>query len=142
MFSKITVNLMVANVDETIDFYERVLGFRLVLGVPEGSQQILTARTGGTPLGFAIIGRDDAQLMLQSRTSLSAELPAFAGQKPGGAITIYMQVADVRKLYDDVRGKVDVLKDLHATFYGTEEFYVCDCNGYVLTLAGQQEPAA
>lgn len=78
MYTKITTNLMVGSVNETLDFYEGVLGFSLVLGVPEGSRQMVTTRQSDAPLGFAIIRRDDAELMLQSRKSLSEEFPACA----------------------------------------------------------------
>ena len=143
MYSKITTNLMVGSVNESLDFYEGVLGFSLVLGVPEGSRQMVTTRESDTPLGFAVIRRDDVELMLQSRKSLSEEFPAWAEQPIGGSITIYIQVTDAGELYEDIRDTVTIVKDLHATFYGTEEFYIRDCNGYVLTFASQRkEPAA
>jgi uncharacterized glyoxalase superfamily protein PhnB len=137
MFKKITTNLMVGNVNETSDFYERVLGFRLVMGVPEGSQQIVTTRDNSAPLAFAILQRDEAELMLQSQKSLTGELPEFRKRSVGGAITLYIQVANARELYDRIRGQVTILKDLHTTFYGAEEFYIRDGNGYVLTFAGR-----
>ena len=137
MFSKITANLMVGNVNETLDFYEKVLGFGLVMGVPENSEQIVTTRAGDTPLGFAIIKRDDVELMLQSQKSLGAELPEFPTRPVGGAITLYIQAANARELYDRIKGQVTVLKDLHPTFYGAEEFCIRDGSGYVLTFASR-----
>ena len=56
MFSKITANLIVPSVNDALDFYERILGFGLVMAVPAGSQEIVTARVGDAPLAFAIIG--------------------------------------------------------------------------------------
>ncbi len=136
MFSKITTNLIVPSVNDTLDFYERVLGFGLAMAVPAGRQEIITSRTGDTPLAFAMIKRDGVELMLQSQESVSQELPASERQPIGGSFALYIQVADARELYESVRRKVKILKDLHATFYGTEEFYIRDCNGYVLTFAG------
>ncbi len=137
MFSKITANLMVGNVNETLDFYEKVLGFALVMGVPEDSQQIVTSRDGHTPLGFAILKRDEAELMLQSQKSLAGELPEFRKRSVGGAITLYCQVANARELHEQIKGQVTILRDLHTTFYGAEEFYLRDNNGYVLTFASR-----
>lgn len=137
MFSKITANLMVANVNEALDFYEKVLGFALVMGVPEDSQQIVTSLAGHTPLGFAIVKRDEAELMLQSQRSLAGELPEFQKRPVGGAVTLYFQIANARELYDRIKGQVTILKDLHRTFYGAEEFHIRDCNGYVLTFASR-----
>ena len=142
MFKKITANLMVDNMDETLDLFQQVLGFDLVLGVPENSEQIVTARGGDKPLGFAIIRRDDVDLMLQSRQSLSKELPQFADRPLGASATLYIEVADVRKLYEEIKGKVTIIKDLHTTFYGMQEFYMRDGNGYVLTFAGKPEESA
>jgi len=143
MFSKITTNLIVPSVNDSLDFYERILGFSLVMGVPVGSQEIVTSRNEGTPLAFAIIKRDDVELMLQSRQSLSQELPAFKQQPSGGSVTLYFRVADVHGLYESIRRKAKILKDLHTTFYGTEEFYILDSSGYVLTFAGspKESPA-
>ena len=137
MFNKITTNLMVGDVNEALAFYEGVLGFRLVMGVPEGSQQIVTTRDDDTPLGFAILQRDEVELMLQSQKSLAAELPEFRKRSVGGAITLYIQVANAKELYEQIKDRVTILKDLHTTFYGAEEFYIRDANGYVLTFASR-----
>jgi uncharacterized glyoxalase superfamily protein PhnB len=137
MFRKITTNLMVGDVNETLNFYEKVLGFRLVMGVPEGSQQIVTTRDDNTPLGFAILQRDEVQLMLQSQKSLAAELPEFRKRSVGGAITLYIQVVSANELYEQIKDRVTILKHLQTTFYGAEEFYIRDGNGYVLTFAGR-----
>ncbi|MBN1508981.1 MAG: VOC family protein [Sedimentisphaerales bacterium] len=142
MLSKITTNLVVPNVNSALDFYERILGFGLVMAVPAGSQEIVTAHVDDTPLAFAIIKRDDVELMLQSRESLLQELPALKRQPGSGvSITLYIRVADVRELHETIRRNVTILKDLHTTFYGTEEFCILDSNGYVLTFAGNpKEP--
>ncbi len=137
MYHKITTNIMVGSVNETLDFYEQILGFKLVMAVPENSQEIVTTRSANTPLGFAIIQRDDVELMLQSRASLSRELPEPARRPVGGAFTLYIQVADVEELYESIRNKVTIVKDLHTTFYGAREFYIRDSNGCILTFAGK-----
>ncbi len=137
MFQKITTNLMVADVNKALDFYRQILGFSLVMGVPEGSQQIVTAHDGSTPLGFAILQRDEVELMLQSQQSLAAELPEFRKRSVGGAITLYVQVASARELYEQIKDRATIVKDLHTTFYGAQEFYIRDGNGYVLTFASR-----
>jgi len=137
MYNKVTTNIMVGSVNEALNFYERILGFKLVMAVPENSREIVTTRSANTPLGFAIIQRDDVELMLQSRASLSRELPELAGRPVGGAFTLYIQVANVAELYESIRNKVTMVKDLHTTFYGVREFYIRDGNGCVLTFAGK-----
>ena len=137
MYKKITTNIMVKNVNETLDFYEQVLGFSMVMAVREDSQEVVTEHDANTPLDFALVKCDEVQLMFQSRKSLSKEIAQFADCPVGGSITLYIEVADAKEFYENMRDKVTILKDLHATFYGMQEFYIRDCNGYVLTFASR-----
>ena len=138
MYKKITTNIVVGRVNEALDFYEQVLGFGLVMAVPEGSEQIVTARDAHTSLAFAIIQRDDVELMLQSHESLAQDLSGLGGRPLGPSFTLYIQVADVKELYRNIKGKVTIVKDLHTTFHGAEEFWIRDGNGHVLTFAGSR----
>jgi lactoylglutathione lyase len=138
MYKKITANVIVSNVNEILDFYEKILGFSLVMAVPEGSQQIVTVRDAITPLGFAIIKRDDVELMLQSRKSLAKELPALAASPVGASFTLYIQVDDIEALYKGIKDKAAIVEDLHTTFYGTREFCIRDNDGRILTFANSQ----
>ena len=139
MYKKITANIMVADVGRTVDFYERVLDFGLVMAVPEDSQRIVTTREAGAPLAFAIVRQGNAELMFQSRRSLATEPPAPVGHEVVGDISLYIEVDNVKDLYRRLRDKVTIHQDLHSTFYGMEEFYIRDCNGYVLGFASRQE---
>ena len=138
MFKKLSTNMMVEDVGRTLKFYQNVLGFDFVLAVPQNSQQILAKISDDTPLGFAIVQKGDVQMMFQSRKSLEAELPVFKDAKVGGSVTFYLEVEDVKALYAQIKDKVTIVKDMHTTFYGMQEFYICDCNGYVLTFAGKE----
>ena len=40
------------------------------------------------------------------------------------------------QLYEELKEKVTIIKDMRTTFYGKREFYIRDCNGYILTFAG------
>ena len=142
MYKKITTNIIVEDVGRTLDFYERVLGFGLVMAVPENSQQIVTTRETDVPLAFAIVRQGGVELMFQSRRSLSLESPASAGHDLVGNVSLYIEVDNVKDLYQSLRDKAALKKDLHTTFYGMEEFYVCDCNGYVLGFASPRETGA
>jgi uncharacterized glyoxalase superfamily protein PhnB len=137
MYDKLTPNIIVGNVNETLDFYEQVLGFRLVMAVPENSQEVVTVRTAGTSLGFALIQRDTVELMLQSQASFSRELPAGGAPAVGGSFSLYLQVSDVEQLQERMRDKVTVVKPLHRTFYGAQEFWIRDGNGCILAFAGK-----
>jgi uncharacterized glyoxalase superfamily protein PhnB len=124
MLKKLTPNLMVEDVSWTIEFYRDTLGFQLMLTVPEAA-----------PLNFAIMRRDGVELMFQSRASLSENVPALKGCSIGASQTFYIEVENIARLYDQLRDKVEIVVDLHTTFYNTQEFYFRDVNGYILSFS-------
>lgn len=136
MYMKLTTNMMVENVNGTIDFYGDVLGFEFVMGVSENGQEILTTGKNNQPLGFALMKCGNVEMMFQAKKSMVEEIPEFSGMQIGGSLTFYIDVEDVMQLYAKLKDKVTIIKDLHTTFYGKREFYIRDCNGYILTLAG------
>jgi catechol 2,3-dioxygenase-like lactoylglutathione lyase family enzyme len=124
MLKKLTPNLMVEDVAKTLAFYRDILGFHVVMTLPEQE-----------PFTFAIVGRDSVELMFQSRDSLSENVPALTGSPIGASQTFYIEVTGIRDLYESLRDKVEILVDFHTTFYGTQEFYFRDINGYILSFS-------
>ncbi|HUX06549.1 MAG TPA: VOC family protein [Acidobacteriota bacterium] len=120
----LTANLMVSDVNETVDFYREVLGYRLVMSVPES----------GT-LDWAMMSNGGAEIMFQSCESLSQEYPAFKGTQVGGSFVLFVTMDGIDEFYQNIKGKAKVVIELHDTFYGMREFAVEDNNGYVLTFA-------
>lgn len=121
-------NLMVKDVRKAIDFYTGLLGFKLLATVPETSEG---------PLDFAIIQSDNFMIMLQDAKSLKEELPQLLGLDKGGALTFYIHVSDVQQLYDKLKGKVTLVKDMHDTFYGSRDFAIEDLDGFILVFSQQ-----
>ena len=136
MYKKLTTNMMVEDINRTVDFYSDVLGFEFVMGVPEDSQEIVTTMQKGQALGFAIMKCGDIEMMFQAKKSLTEEIPEFSAMEIGGSLTFYIDVEDVMGLYAELKDKVTIIKDMQTTFYGKQEFYIRDCNGYILTFAG------
>ncbi|MDH4239636.1 MAG: VOC family protein [Phycisphaerae bacterium] len=137
MYKKLTTNMMVEDVSRTVDFYSDALGFEFVMGVPENSQEIVTTRQKGQALGFAIMKCGNIEMMFQAKQALAEEIPELSGMDIGGSLTFYIEVQDVRGLYAKLKDKVTIIKDMQTTFYGKQEFYIRDCNGYILTFAGE-----
>ena len=136
MYKKITTNMMVENVSHTIDFYRNVLGFEFVMGVLENSQEIVTEKHEGKKLGFAMVKSGNVEMMLQAKTSMADEIPGFRNTNIGASLTFYIEVENIEELYNKLHGKVEIIRDMQTTFYGKREFYIRDCNGYILTFAG------
>jgi uncharacterized glyoxalase superfamily protein PhnB len=124
MLKKLTPNLMVEDVNRTLGFYRDTLDFEVLMTLPEVS-----------PFDFAIVRRDQVELMFQSRQSLSENVPVLTGSPIGASQTFYIEVVGIRELYEQLRGRVDIVVDLHTTLYGTQEFYFRDINGYILSYS-------
>ena len=115
---------MVEDVAETLSFYKEVLAFEVVMILPETE-----------PFDFAIVNRDGVELMFQSRESLSENVPALTGSPIAASQTFYIEVTGLNDLYEQLRDKVEIVVDLHTTFYGTQEVYFRDINGYILSFS-------
>ncbi|MBP7057063.1 bleomycin resistance family protein [Candidatus Gracilibacteria bacterium] len=124
---EIIANLMVEDVDATLLWYKTVFAAEMVAAVPYTADD--------TRFQWAMIGLGKAQLMFQLRASLEEELPILAGKKLGGSFSLYIKTEAVSSLHDALQGKVEILEPLHETFYGSHEFAIKDCNGYVLVFA-------
>jgi len=129
MLKSITPNLMVESVDETVEFYCGKLGFSVQASVPESNGK----------LQFAILIRDSLTVMVQDRETLVEEYPVLNVSKVQPSATLYITVDNFAELYEELKGKCDVLCDVHTTFYGANEFAVKDNNGYVITFVENRE---
>lgn len=125
MYETITTNIMVKNVKETINFYEKKLGFQKVLSVPEQ----------GEILNFAILNKDKISVMLQEKENLISEYPTLKTEKIVPTFTLFITVDDVLAMYNELKDNVKIAKELHKTFYGKDEFAIFDNNGNILTIS-------
>ena len=127
--NSLTPNLMVNDVEETIEYYTDMLGFTVLMTVPDSGK-----------LDWAMVKRNDVVINFQTKKSLSSELPRLAGEKPGGGLTFYIKVDRITELHEELfNNEVEIISDLESTFYNTIEFSIVDLNGYVLTFSEEQE---
>ena len=129
---------MVKDVNATIAYYREFLQFEFVMGV-DANKLVKMAEVGDAILTWAIIKRNDVEIMLQSQNSLIEEVPEFKGRTVGGTFTLYISMVDVQGLYDKIKNKVEVIKELNKTFYGAYEFAIKDLNGYIIYFAEFQD---
>ena len=109
--------LRVRDLDETIEFYSNVLGFELCW------------REGDTAsLRCGAVG-----LMVSTGSNLGDE-PRLSG-------TLYFYPDDVEEMWGRLRSRVPVEWPLERMSYGTREFGIRDCNGYILAFAEVDETA-
>lgn len=122
--NKLAPNLMVEDTDRTIAFYKDILGFELILAVPDDG-----------PTDWAVMKCGNVEMMFQSKKSLAEEIPQLKDREIGGALYFYIEVDDIKSFYENLRDEVVIIRDLHTTTYGMQEFIIQDCNGYLLAFA-------
>ncbi|MCG9479577.1 MAG: VOC family protein [Actinomycetia bacterium] len=125
MLKKLTPNLIVDNVQETIDFYQNMLGcFELISRDPVKGD-----------LDWALMRCEDVEIMFQSKKSLKDFIPDFMNENRGGNIIIYIEIDNIDSFYDWVKQRVTIVRKLHPTPYQAKEFLIRDCNGFIITFA-------
>jgi len=127
VYKKITPNLIVDEVNATIEFYRTLLKFELTMTVP--------GNDGNKDITWALMKRDDIEIMFQSRKSSVREIPIMEHKEAGGSLTLYIEMDNVADLYESLQGKDVIIEELHSKPYGMREFSMQDCNGFVLTFA-------
>jgi uncharacterized glyoxalase superfamily protein PhnB len=118
---KVTPILVVDAIEPALPFWVRQLGFEKVAEVPHEGR-----------LGFVLLVRDGHEIMLQSRASVAADVPAVAALAP--ACAVYCDVDSLDAAIEATKG-VEVLVPRRTTFYGAEEIWVRDPSGAVVGLA-------
>ena len=129
-------NLMVANVRESVAFYEQ-FGFEVRMAVPDGEDDVHDVLAPDEWYVYAQLSAGEVELMLQEAESLRTDVPALADVEIGASLTLYVTVEDVDARYESVADDVEVLQPPAETWYGMRECYVRDPDGYVLGFASE-----
>ena len=132
---KLTPNFCVTNVKESVAFYRDKLGFALAMAVPEGSKNIDSEIDENQEYAYAMVSRDEVFVMLMKADVFVEDLPLLKSVPQGASVSFYIEVEDIDKIYAEIKGKTELAKELETTWYGMQEFYIKDCNGYVLGFA-------
>lgn len=117
----ITPLLYVDEIEPVLGFWER-LGFARDAEVPEGDR-----------LGFVILKNGDAQVMYQTRASVTADIPALAGTPMGGSL-LFIVVDDLSFVEQNL-GDAPRVIDKRTTFYGATEIVTREPAGNAVTFA-------
>jgi uncharacterized glyoxalase superfamily protein PhnB len=117
----ITPVLVVDRIEPALPFWRDTLGYKVLVEVPHGPN-----------LGFVLLDRGSSKLMMQTRDSIAADLPALASRDLSSVLYIDVESLDVA---------LQAMKDVphlvppRTTFYGAREFVVGDPNGHVVIFA-------
>ena len=120
-FQSVTPVFAVSDISATIRWYEEQLGF---IGDPFPENE---------PYVFAILRRDDVEIMLQRIAGF--EKQDLYNLRPGGVWDAYFRIEGVQDLFESVKDEATIVKPLRRQPYGNWEFEVRDPNGYVLVFS-------
>ena len=120
----LTPNLMTDNMDATLDFYLGLLGFEVVMQVPERP-----------PYDWIMMTRDKVMLMFQSRKSVQEDLNLLGDKNIGGSMAFFTEVEGIDEWFELLKDKVEICLEMRTTFYGMTEFGFYDVNGYLIIFA-------
>ena len=123
-YKKLTPNLLVANVERSLAFYEGVLGFERGFTVPEQSPFVFASVTGGP-----------VEIFFNDAAGAIKEYPGFGGKPIGATGTMYIELEGVDALHERIKAAAKVVMPLVTQFYGMREFAIEDPDGYVITFA-------
>lgn len=119
----IVVELMVNNMDETIQFYEEILGF----------QTLIKEERKGL-LEWAKLEWQGFQVSFKPEAKMKEELAFMKNKEIGGTLSVCIGVDDLTAYYEIIEEKFRVLNYPHLTPCGSTQFSMLDPNGYVITF--------
>src|ERR1700749_1287520 len=103
---KITPVLIVEEIEKSLPFWVDRMGFTKTIDVPEGDR-----------LGFAILVRDGAELMLQTIESVRKDAPQFAPKNGSNSVGLFIEVENFADILKRLEGYRIALPE-RTTFYG------------------------
>ena len=120
---KITTVLAVESVEPSLDFWTKRLGFECTVTVPHENS-----------LGFAILVKDNLEVMLQSVAGILADLGANTGEVNGRSAALFIEVADLAAVEQGL-GEYPIEMPRRTTFYGMHEIGVREPGGHFVIFA-------
>ena len=120
---KITTVLAVETVAPSLDFWTKRLGFECTVTVPHEDA-----------LGFAILVKDNVEVMLQSVASILADLGSSTGEINGRSSALFVEVADLAAVEHGL-GAYPIEMPRRTTFYGMHEIGVREPGGHFVIFA-------
>ena len=124
---KLTPVLIVESIEKSLPFWMERMGFQKTVEVPDGEG-----------LGFVILVRDGAELMMQTIASVRKDEPKFAPATTGGPdlCPLFVEVDDFEDTQRRLAG-YPILMPERKTFYGMVEIGVRDPGGHTIVFAAR-----
>lgn len=137
--TKLTPNFEVADVRQTVAYYEENFGFTLVMCVPETQDGIDQSFAANKEYVYAMMQKDHVEVFFQRSDTFKEDVRYSAGLPIGASVSFYMEIAGIADFHRKMKGSNLQVTDLKTTWYGMQEFYMKDLNGYILGFAEKAE---
>ncbi|GAB7089496.1 VOC family protein [Marinifilum fragile] len=137
--NKLTPNFQVKDIKETVNFYQSVLGFSLIMAVPETQDAIEQFVADNKEYVYALVSKDKVEMMFQRSDSFKSDVKMAKDISLGASVSFYMEIDGLDNFYDEIKDKVSEITEPKLAWYGMKEFYVKDPNGYILGFAEKSE---
>ncbi len=122
---KLTPVLIVEEIEPSLPFWVERMGFQLVAEVPHNDK-----------VGFVILARDNAELMLQTVESVKADAAVLAPRTLDANTTLFVEVDDFEETVQRLSGFPVAMAE-RTTFYGMREIGVRAPSGHVVIFAAK-----
>ncbi len=136
--NKLTPNFEVIDIRQTVNFYSKYLGFELVMVVPESQDGIEQTIAEEKEYVYAMVQKDNVELFFQRSDSFKRDVELMEDMPIGATVSFYMDVNGIKDFYESLDGNLKKT-ELKTTWYGMQEFYLKDINGYILGFAEKAE---
>ena len=99
-----------------------------------------------TSIGFKLLGQneEDGEVNWALLSYGESDVMFSGGGTASGAhrreVDLYVYAGNVDELYEHLRERVDVVEDVHETFYGMREFIIRDINRFWITFGQPVQP--
>lgn len=124
-FTKLTPNLVVRNVEASLNFYRTVLGFKTGITVPDAP-----------PYVFGSVTSDGVEIFFNDHAAVAEDYPALGAKPIGGSLTLFIEVEGIEEVLAAVkRSAAKITMPLKEQFYGMREFAFEDPEGWIITMA-------
>ncbi len=124
--TKVTPILVVDAIEPCLPFWTGPMGYTKAVEVPHEGR-----------LGFVLLTKEGGELMMQTRASVAADLPAM---KLDVTCVLYMDVPSLDAALEEAKGAT-VLVPPRTTFYGAREAFLRDASGNVFGFSEQVKTA-
>lgn len=133
--NKLTPNFEVKDIKQTVNFYSEILGFELVMAVPDSQEGVEQTFSENKEYVYAMVQKDHVELFFQRSDSFKHDVGLMTELPIGASVSFYIEIEGIKDFYETLKRKNLQMTELKTTWYGMLEFYLRDVNGYVLGFA-------